>query len=120
VLLHADFLRVSKTHKLHTKVPLHFINEEICAGVKVGGGHVFHNMTDLDISCLPADLPEYIEIDVSAVQAGEVLHISDIKLPAGVESVALSHGEDHDLPVFTVHKPKGGEAVEGEEEAAAE
>ncbi len=125
VVLHADFLRVSKTHKLHTKVPLHFINEDICAGVKTGGGLISHSMTELDISCLPADLPEYIEVDVSAVEIGQILHISDITLPSGVESVALSHGEDHDLPIFTVSKPKGSaedtaEGEEGEEEAEAE
>ncbi|WP_461481159.1 50S ribosomal protein L25/general stress protein Ctc [Porticoccus sp.] len=124
VVLHADFLRVSKTQKLHTKVPLHFINEDICAGVKVGGGLISHSMTELDISCLPADLPEYIEIDVSGVQIGQILHISDIAMPSGVESVALSHGEDHDLPIFTVNKPKGAveeeSGEEGEEEAAAE
>lgn len=124
VVLHADFLRVSKTHKLHTKVPLHFINEDICAGVKVGGGLISHSMTELDISCLPADLPEYIEVDVSGIQIGQILHISDIAMPSGVESVALSHGEDHDLPIFTVNKPKGAVeeegGEEGEEEAAAE
>jgi len=125
VVLHADFLRVSKTHKLHTKAPLHFINEDICAGVKTGGGLISHSMTELDISCLPADLPEYIEVDVSAVEIGQILHISDIKLPSGVESVALSHGEDHDLPIFTVSKPKGSaedaaEGEEGEKEAEAE
>ncbi|TNE76108.1 MAG: 50S ribosomal protein L25/general stress protein Ctc [Gammaproteobacteria bacterium] len=119
VVLHADFLRVSKTQKLHTKVPLHFVNEETCTGVKMGGGIISHNMTELDISCLPADLPEYIEVDVSDVELGGVLHISDIKMPSGVESVALSHGEEHDLPIFTVNKPKGG-AEATEEEAGEE
>jgi large subunit ribosomal protein L25 len=128
-VVHADFLRVSKTQALHTKVPLHFINEDICPGVKLGGGIVSHNMTELEISCLPADLPEYIEVDVAEIELGGVLHISDIKLPAGVESVELSHGEEHDQPIFTVNKPKraaeeettdeeGGE--EGGEEESAE
>ncbi|MFT7300315.1 MAG: large subunit ribosomal protein L25 [Porticoccus sp.] len=106
VILHADFLRVSKTQKLQTKVPLHFINEDNCVGVKLGGGLISHNMTELDISCLPANLPEYLEVDVAAVEIGQILHISDIVLPKGVESVALSHGEDHDLPIFTINKPK--------------
>ena len=66
VILHADFLRVSKTQKLQTKVPLHFINEDNCVGVKLGGGLLSHNMTELDISCLPANLPEYLEVDVAA------------------------------------------------------
>ena len=106
VVLHADFLRVSKTKKLQVKAPLHFINEDICAGVKLGGGLISHSMTELDISCLPANLPEYIEVDVAAVEIGQILHISDIVLPKGVESVSLSHGEGHDLPIFTINKPK--------------
>jgi large subunit ribosomal protein L25 len=63
-------------------------------------------MTELDITCLPADLPEYIEVDVAEVEVGQILHISDIKLPNGVESIALSYGEDRDSPIFTVNKPK--------------
>ncbi|MEH6616984.1 MAG: 50S ribosomal protein L25/general stress protein Ctc [Porticoccus sp.] len=128
VVLHADFFRVSKTKKLHVKAPLHFINEDTCAGVKLGGGLISHNMTELDISCLPANLPEYIEVDVAAVEIGQILHISDIVLPKGVESVALSHGEGHDLPIFTINKPKEeveevvdtAEAPEGEGEGEEE
>lgn len=119
VILHVDFLRVSKTQKLQTKVPLHFINEETCVGVKLSGGNISHNMTELDISCLPGDLPEYIEVDVTEVEMGQILHISDITLPKGVESVGLSHGEEHDLPIFTVNKPKTAvetEDAEGQEE----
>jgi len=106
VILHVDFLRVSKTQKLQTKVPLHFTNEDTCVGAKLSGGNISRSMTELDISCLPADLPEYIEVDVAEVDIGQILHISDIKLPKGVESVGLSHGEEHDLPIFTVNKPK--------------
>jgi large subunit ribosomal protein L25 len=104
--MHADFLRISKTQKLSTKVPIHFINEDVCAGVKLGGGNITRSMTELDITCLPADLPEYIEVDVAEVEVGQILHISDIKLPNGVESIALSYGEDRDSPIFTVNKPK--------------
>ena len=107
VILHADFLRVSATKKLHVSVPLHFVNEESSKGVKQGGGVISHSMSQLEISCLPADLPEYIEVDLSDVDVGQIVHISDIKLPKGVESVALSHGADHDLPVAAIHKPKG-------------
>ena len=106
VIMHADFLRISKTQKLSTKVPIHFINEDVCAGVKLGGGNITRSMTELDITCLPADLPEYIEVDVAEVEVGQILHISDIKLPNGVESIALSYGEDRDSPIFTVNKPK--------------
>lgn len=108
-LLHADFLRVSKTKKIVVSVPLHFINEDTCKGVKLGGGSIAHNLTQLEISCLASDLPEYIEVDLADVDAGQILHISDLKLPKGVESVALSHGADHDLPVVSVNKAKGGE-----------
>ena len=106
VILHADFLRISKTQKFTTKVPIHFINEDVCVGVKVGGGNITRSMTELDILCLPADLPEYIEVDVAEVEIGHIVHISDINLPKGVESVALNHGEERDSPIFTVNQPK--------------
>lgn len=106
-IYHADFLRVSKTKKFTTKVPLHFVNEATSKGVKMQGGVVSHNMSELEISCLPGDLPEYIEVDLANVELGQTLHISDLNLPKGVESVALSHGEDHDLPVVNIHKAKG-------------
>ena len=113
-VMHMDFFRVSKTTKLQTRAPLHFINEEECVGVKLGGGLIAHSMTDLEISCLPKDLPEYIEVDMAEVELGDTVHISDIKLPKGVESVALSHGEDHDLPVAAVNKPKAVEEISDE------
>ncbi len=120
IILHADFLRVSKTHKLTTRVPLHFINEDTCVGVKQQGGIIQHNLVDLEVQCLPADLPEYIEVDMVAVEVGQILHISDLRLPAGVESVALAHGADHDLPVVAVNKPKGRADAEEDDEAAGE
>jgi len=126
ILLHADFLRINMKQALTMKVPLHFLNEENCTGVKQGGGIVSHSMNELEIICLPADLPEYLEVDVADVEIGQILHISDVKLPKGVESVALSHGEDHDLPIFTVNAPKvevveeAVEAVEGEASDDAE
>jgi large subunit ribosomal protein L25 len=119
-VMHMDFFRVSKTTKLQTRAPLHFINEEACVGVKLGGGLIAHSMTDLEISCLPKDLPEYIEVDMAEVELGATVHISDIKLPKGVESVALSHGEDHDLPVAAVNKPKAVEEISNEAPEAPE
>jgi len=113
---HADFLRVDATHKLTTRVPLHFINEATSIGVKGQGGIVSHILTDLEIQCLPKDLPEYIEVDLARLELGQILHISDITLPSGIESVALSHGEDHDLPVATVIKPRAAIESEGAEE----
>ncbi len=115
-VLHADFLRVSNTKKISVNVPLHFINEESSKGVKTGGGIASHSMTELEVSCLAKDLPEFIEVDVKDVDVGEIVHISDVKLPAGVESVALSHGEDHDLPIFTINKPKGSANEEADSE----
>ena len=116
-IMHMDFLRVNKDTKLQTKVPIHFINEEACVGVKVGGGIISRTMTELDIMCLPKDLPEYLEVDMTDVEIGTTLHISDITLPKGVESVALSHGTDHDLPIAAVNKPKA--KVEETDEPAA-
>ncbi|WP_020210863.1 50S ribosomal protein L25/general stress protein Ctc [Gilvimarinus chinensis] len=118
-IMHADFMRVSKTKKLNTSVPLHFLNEESSKGVKLQGGKIVHNMVQLEISCLPADLPEFIEVDLADVEVGQVVHISDIKLPKGVTSVALSHGDDHDLPVVAINKPKGG-SDDDEAESEAE
>jgi large subunit ribosomal protein L25 len=110
-ILHADFQRVSRDRKIHVHIPLHFINQEKCRGVKDQGGMIQHNANEVHVTCLPQDLPEYIEVDMAQYQVGEAVHISDLKLPAGVESVELSHGPEHDLPVATVLAPKGG-AVE--------
>ena len=107
-ILHLDFLRISKTTALTIRVPLHFINEDSCIGVKKEGGIISHTMSELEVQCLPKDLPEYIEVDVSELALGSTLHISDITLPKGVESVALSYGSDHDLPVAAVNKAKSG------------
>jgi large subunit ribosomal protein L25 len=117
IIIHADFQRVSKSTKLHTSVPLHFINEANSKGVKEQGGKIVHNLVQLEITCLPANLPEFIEVDIADMEVGQILHISDLKLPKGVSSVALSHGADHDLAVVTMLKPKGG-SDEGEGESA--
>ncbi len=122
-VMHADFLRVSKNQPIHVHVPLHFTNEEACVGVKMGGGKISHQMVEVEVICLPGDLPEYIEVDMTDVEVETILHLSDIKLPKGVTIAALQHGEDHDLPVASVHKPKGGAAEDeegGEEEGASE
>jgi large subunit ribosomal protein L25 len=111
-VLHIDFQRVDATHKLHLKVPLHFINAEICPGVKLEGGIVSHVLNEVDVECLPGNLPEFITVDLKDVAAGNSIHVSQLVLPAGVELV--QHGEG-DPVVATVLKTKGGEeAVEGE------
>ena len=114
-ILHADFLRVSADTKITMQVPLHFINEESCHGVKMQGGSVTHAMTELEVQCLPKDLPEFIEVDMAALETGDIVHISDLKLPAGVESTALSLGEDHDSAVASVQAPRGGSGSEDDD-----
>lgn len=113
-ILHFDLQRVDETHRLHMHVPLHFLNEATAPGVKAGG-IVNHLATNVEVTCLAKDLPEYIEIDLGSLQAGESIHLSDIKLPAGVELVALTHGPEHDLGVVTITMPRGA----GEETAEA-
>ncbi len=118
---HIDFQRVVAGEKLHTNVPLHYINEDKANSIKIEGGHAEHHMNEIEVTCLPQNLPEFIEVDVSGVELGQTLHISDITLPEGVESVELSKGESHDLAVVTVKAAKGPSAdeAEGEEEAAS-
>lgn len=117
-VLHVDFQRVSASEKIHVQVPLHFVGEEKAPGVKVGGGLVSHLMSSIDVRCLPKDLPEYIEVDLSGLELNQSVHLSDLKLPTGLEIVELSHGADHDLPVASIHG-RGGPAGEGGEEAEA-
>ncbi len=98
-ILHVDFQRVSQGEKLRMTVPIHFENETICKGVKLGG-QASHHLTELDIQCLPQDLPEYIAIDIKEMEMGATLHVREIALPAGVE---LDSGVDPDAPVVAVH-----------------
>jgi len=104
--LHADFLRVDANQKLVRKVPLHFINQDSCVGVKVGGGEITHYTSEVEIACLPGNLPEYIAVDMANVEVGKTLHLSDLVLPAGVEIPSLALGHDHDQPVANVHASK--------------
>ncbi len=115
-VLHMDFFRVSAKEKITMQVPLHFIGDEDAPGVKEGG-IVSHQMTEVEVSCLPGDLPEYIEVDISALELDHPLHLSDIKVPSGVELSVLAKGEDHDLPIVSIHIPRAVvEEEEGEEE----
>ncbi|MDC0662542.1 50S ribosomal protein L25/general stress protein Ctc [Marinobacter sp. SS21] len=115
-LFHADFLRVDKDHEIHVNVPLHFINEESAPAVKLEGGKVSHQLNEVEVICLPQNLPEFIEVDITDVAMDQVVHLSDLKLPEGVRVAALLQGEDHDLPVLAIHKPKGAKADEAEAE----
>ena len=115
-VLHVDFQRVDQNKKIHMKVPLHFINAEIAPGVKLSGGLISHVLTEVDISCLPKDLPEFITADLSEMTAGSTLHLKDLKLPQGVEIIALSRGDD--LPVATLTVKRADEGTEEGSSAA--
>ncbi|MCU7939700.1 MAG: 50S ribosomal protein L25/general stress protein Ctc [gamma proteobacterium symbiont of Bathyaustriella thionipta] len=119
-IMHADFQRIDADHALHVNVPIHFLNEESSLGVKAGG-IVSHEMTELEVSCLPKDLPEYIEVDMANLDVGDSIHLTSIVLPEGVSSVILMQGDDHDQAVAAIHMPRGEKldeevAVEGEGE----
>lgn len=118
IIMHIDFQRVSASEKIRMHVPLHFTGADVAPGVKIGSGLVTHNINEVEITCLPKNLPEFIEVDMSKVELNQVIHMSDLKLPSGVELVELAHG--HDLPVAGIHAPRGAatEETEGGEAAA--
>jgi large subunit ribosomal protein L25 len=112
-ILHVDFLRVSDKDVINMQVPMHFINEDASVGVKEGG-LVSHLLSTIEITCKASDLPEYLQIDLTNLDVGASLHLSDIDLPKGVQITALTHGTDHDLPVVSIHAPKGSGTEEDE------
>lgn len=115
-LAHLDFQRVSAKEELTTRIPVHLLNEE---SVQKNGGVVIRHETDIEISCLPKDLPDSVEIDLDGFEVGDNVHLTDIKLPEGVTSVELGRGEDHDLLVVAIAAQKT-EEQEAAEEAASE
>jgi large subunit ribosomal protein L25 len=118
-VLHMDFQRILADQKIRMHIPIHFVGGEMAPGVKTEGGSVSQLMSDVEISCLPKDLPEYFEVDISGLHLNDMLHLSDIKVGEGVEIVELSHGEGHDQPIVNVHVIKAA-PLEDEEEAVAE
>ncbi len=123
VVTHADFMRVDATHSITINVPLHVVGEAKSKAIKDHGGELHVLSNEVQISCLPKDLPDFLEVDITDVEIGTTLHLSDLKLPAGVSLVELTHGADHDNAVLSISKPKGrsDEAAEGEEgEGSAE
>ena len=112
IIMHVDFLRVNKNQEIVVQVPLHFINEDTCIGVKMQSGRISHQVNEIEIKCLPASLPEFIEVDMANVEVGQVVHLSDIKLPEGVVSLALGLGEEHDLSIANVAAPKAEADIE--------
>ena len=121
LVLHVDFQRVDAKQKIHVKVPLHFVNAEVSPAVKLGNAVISHVMNELDITCLPGDLPEFIEVDLSKVEAGASIHLSEIQLPKGVS--AVQHGGQEDPTIATASVPAGqvsaDDAAAGEEGAAS-
>ncbi|HEY0334394.1 MAG TPA: 50S ribosomal protein L25/general stress protein Ctc [Stenotrophomonas sp.] len=110
LVMHMDFQRVNENEKLHVAVPLHFVNEDASPAGKSAEVVVTHELNDVQVLCLPKDLPEFIEVDLSALEVGHVIHLSDIKLPEGVEIPGLKLGKEHDVAVVI--------AKHGREEAA--
>ncbi len=117
LVLHVDFLRVDATHAIHQKVPLHFINAELAPGVKLSDGIVSPAMNELDVSCLPQDLPAFIDVDLKDVAAGQTVHVSQLVFPKGVKPV--THGDDDPVVVVITVKKAAAEEAEGEAAPAA-
>ena len=120
LVMHVDFQRVRASEKLHMKVPLHFEGSDVAPGVKTDGGILSHPITELDITCLPRDLPEFIAVDVSELNLNESLHLSSIKMPEGVELTATAFPEGEDPTIATISPPKVVEEEIVEEDADQE
>ena len=124
-ILHIDFLRVSEDQEIKVHVPLHFLNQDTCVGVKQQGGRVGHLQTEVEVICLPRHLPEYIEVDIADLELGHSLHLSSIVMPERVRLVSLMQGDEHDLPIVNVFMPRAAaeetrEAEEQQEEEDSE
>ncbi|MFQ5642147.1 MAG: 50S ribosomal protein L25/general stress protein Ctc [Thiogranum sp.] len=117
IIMHMDFMRIDESKPIRVHVPLHFVGADVAPGVKAGG-LVSHDLVEVALEVLPTHLPEYIEVDVSAMEIGDILHLSDLRLPESGSLVELARGDGHDLPVVSIHVRRGG--AEAGEEAAAE
>ncbi len=130
-ILHMDLQRIVEDEEIRMNVPIHYLNEDIAHGVKLGGGKVSHLMSDVEVVCLPKNLPEYLEVDIEHLELDQMLHLSDIKLPEGVMIPELAQGPEHDHGIVSIHVIKARpieeeevaveeEGAEAEEAAAAE
>ena len=117
-IMHIDLQRVVENEKIHMEVPIHYLNEASCVGVKIGGGTVQKTRTEVEVICFPRDLPEYLEVDIQNMEVDDLLHLSDIKLPDGVELIDLIADPPRDEPIVSVHVLRG--SVEDEQTAAPE
>lgn len=117
LVMHLDFIRIDANHTVHANTAIHFINEDVAAKT---GANISHHVNEIAITCLPKDLPEFIEIDLAGLELGQTLHLSDVTFPAGVTSDELAKGEDHDLAVVSAKAPKAAKATDEDEAAPAE
>jgi len=113
-ILHADFFRIDKKKPINVVVPIHAVNTDDCVGVKLDAGMLTQVATEIEIICLPKNLPEYLEVDVAELHLGETIHLSELEMPEGVEIVALTYGEDHDSGVISVVKTRAEEIIPDE------
>ena len=120
LVLHMDFQRIVDDVEIRMNVPLHFLGEDVAPGVKQGGGKVSRLMNDVEVACLPKHLPEYLEVDISELELDEMLHLSDIKLPQGVEIPELQQGPEHDQAIVSIHVIKAAPVEEEVSEEGAE
>ncbi len=112
-VMHMDFTRIDAKHVVHVHTPLHFAGDEDSPGIKQEGGVVSHVINEVELECLPKNIPQHIDVDLSEMHVGDIIHLSDLKLPEGVEVLALKQGEEHDTAVVSMHTRK---VVSDEEE----
>ncbi|SET56275.1 50S ribosomal protein L25/general stress protein Ctc [Thalassotalea agarivorans] len=119
LVMHVDFLRVDAKQEIHTNIPVHFVNEE---ALNKAGAVITHHVNEIEVSCLPKHLPEFIEVDLADVEVGQTLHLTDVALPKGVTSVELAKGESHDIAIVSANAPKASasEDTESADDAAGE
>jgi large subunit ribosomal protein L25 len=118
-IMHIDFMRIKAGEKITMRIPLHFIGEQVAPGIKLGG-IITHSISEVEVKCLPSDLPKYIDVDMSNMELNNIVHMSDLKLPKGVELTELTHGEEHNLPIATLQMARIAEEVVVEEKVVAE
>ena len=119
-VMHMDFQRIVAGEKIKMNVPIHYINADVAPGVKIGGGSVSQLVNDVEVSCLPKNLPEYFEVDIAELELNQMLHLSDIKLPDGVEIPELAQGPEHDQAIVSIQVIKAAPEPSEEELEAAE
>jgi len=118
-ILHMDLQRIKATEKVTMNIPLHFVGEDTAPGIKQGGV-LSRAVSEVEVRCLPADLPTFIEVDIAKMELNDVIHLSDLKLSKGIELLALAQGEEYDQPVVTLHMARIAEEAPVEEEAVTE